>query len=306
MAEQNISPLRYPGGKASLAQFLIEVIKGNDVGGGTYVEAYAGGAGAALSLLVSDYVYQVYLNDKDVFVYSFWQAVFRNADELCRLIKDTSVSIEEWERQRSRMRDHDFLATASVIEIAFCCFFLNRTNRSGILNAGPIGGKQQLGNYPINARYNKVDLIKRINRLALYENRVKVFNMDAISFLNSIFNDLELNDEPVLIYLDPPYHKMGKEVYRHYYTNDDHRSLASFLQKATNYKWLLSYDDTELINSLYVGSEINYIDLNYFANKVKVGRELFISSNNLHLPGSTQISNNQKFSLKFELNQQII
>ena len=41
------SPLRYPGGKGKLTNFVKKIVEENDLFGGHYVEAYAGGGGGS-------------------------------------------------------------------------------------------------------------------------------------------------------------------------------------------------------------------------------------------------------------------
>ena len=55
------SPLRYPGGKQILARVLAHLIQINGREGGIYAEPYAGGAGAALSLLFGEHVERLML-----------------------------------------------------------------------------------------------------------------------------------------------------------------------------------------------------------------------------------------------------
>ena len=296
----HVSPLRYPGGKAGIKDFLIQIIMENDLGGGTHIEPYAGGAGAALSLLMQDYVYQIYLNDKDRFIYCFWHSILNDTDRFIDLVTKKRASVSEWRRQHNLLRDKYYENNGDPLEVGFTGFYLNRTSRSGILNSGPIGGLKQNGNYKITARFNKKDLIQRIECIVLYKNRIKLFNMDAVEFLHKLFDDFVLNDQRLLIYLDPPYDKVGKDIYRHFYSKDDHKDLSLFLKSATNFKWLLSYDDTALIKELYGKKDIGVIQKNYFINKAKVGKELFISSDNLILPAAFKISDKQSFNSALE------
>lgn len=290
-----VSPLRYPGGKAGIRDFLVKIILENNISGGTHVEPYAGGSGAALSLLMQDYVYQIYLNDKDRFIYSFWFSILNDTDRFISLIRKKRASITEWKKQNRLLNDPYYEQNGDPLEVGFTGFYLNRTTRSGILTSGPIGGYDQKGNYKIDARFNKSDLIKRIENIGLFKNRIKLYNMDAIAFLRKLFDDFILNDQKLLIYLDPPYDIVGKDIYRHYYVKDDHVQLSQFLKAATNFKWLLSYDDTKLIKELYETSGMGFLKKNYFINKAKVGRELFISSDNLLLPEEFKMSANQSY-----------
>lgn len=291
----HVSPLRYPGGKAGIKDFLIKIVVENNIGGGTHVEPYAGGAGAALSMLMQDYIYQIYLNDKDRFIYSFWHSVLYDTDKFVAKIKEKRISVAEWRRQHALLNDKYYEANGDPLEVGFTGFFLNRTTRSGILNSGPIGGLKQEGNYKINARFNKVDLIRRIENVAMFESRIKLYNLDAIVFLKKLFDDFILNDERLIIFLDPPYDIVGKDIYRHFYEKSDHQELSQFLKSATNFKWLLSYDDTKLIKELYGNKEIGFLKKNYFINKAKVGKELFISSDNVILPDEFRMSEKQSY-----------
>ena len=134
------SPLRYPGGKGKLAKFMAAIVRANRLSDGRYVEPFAGGAGIAWELLITGVVRRVLINDISPQVFAFWASVLRHTDELCRLIRDVPLSVEEWDRQKDVFRAPE---DASTLELGFSCFYLNRTNRSGILNGGLIGGRNQ-------------------------------------------------------------------------------------------------------------------------------------------------------------------
>lgn len=72
---------------------------------------------------------------------------------------------------------------ASLLDLGFSTFFMNRTNRSGIIKAGVIGGYAQTGNYKMDARYRKDKLMKRIRRIASYADRIELHNEDAVDFI---------------------------------------------------------------------------------------------------------------------------
>jgi DNA adenine methylase len=168
-------------------------------------------------------------------------------------------------------------------ELAYTTFFLNRCNRSGILNAGPIGGINQNGNWKLDARFNKTELIKRIQKIALYKDRIHLFNLDAIKFLRWVQKQ-GFRQSEVICYLDPPYVEQGKQLYNHYFTEKDHKSLAYLLQKKFKHHWIVSYDDHPIIHNSYKEVTKNIFEFNYYANQTKVGRELVICSKMLSLP----------------------
>lgn len=284
MISQHYSPLRYPGGKVSLYDFLKKMIIHNNVIDGIYAEGFAGGAGAALKLLMLEDVNEIYLNDSDIFIYKFWYCVLNNTEQLVKKIHDTPVSINEWKYRKEIVKSSD-LKEFSDLELAFTTFFLNRCNRSGILKAGVIGGNEQSGNWKIDARYNKKDLIKRIELISCYKDRIKLFNKDILTFLKDISKEKH-SSKDIFVYLDPPYVEQGKDLYLNYFNENDHKRLAKYLQKNFNYKWVTSYDDHELIHNIYKEVHKNIFEFNYFVNRTKIGRELLIASKNCKMINS--------------------
>ncbi|WGK95126.1 MULTISPECIES: DNA adenine methylase [Flavobacterium] len=279
MIKQHYSPLRYPGGKVSLYDFLKKMLKQNGIIDGVYAEGFAGGAGAALKLLMLEEVNEIYLNDKDKFIYKFWDSVLNHTDELLALINDTKVNLDEWNYRKKILKSEEIQKDLSDVQIAFTTFFLNRSNRSGILKAGVIGGKEQEGEWKIDARYNKADLMKRIEKIFYYKERIHLSNKDVIDF----FNDLKkkkFKENEILYYLDPPYVQQGKELYLEYFNHSDHIRLSKYLQKNLKNVWLTSYDDHSLIHSIYKEVTKNIFEFNYYANKTKIGKELIIASKN--------------------------
>lgn len=271
------SPLRYPGGKRKLASFISDVIVYNKLEGGTYVEPFAGGASIALHLLFSEHVGNVLINDIDKSIYAFWHSVLADTERLCRLINDTPVTVEEWEKQRLIQSNKD---SAELIDLGFSTFFLNRTNRSGIIKAGLIGGKKQAGKWKMDVRFNKNDLIKRIKKIALFKNRILVHNLDAINFVNQVKDTLKPNS---LIYFDPPYYNQGASLYTNSFTHHDHDNLAKFI-KSLNQKWVLTYDDVPQIHAMYEGVRRKQLSLTYTAAEKMLGTEMIAFSDGLVVP----------------------
>jgi DNA adenine methylase len=254
------------------------VLEENQLVDGVYVEVYAGGAGIAWPLLFEEYVRHVHINDISRSVHAFWNAALHDTAQLCRMIEDTEVTIEEWRRQKaiqSRPDDH------TPLELAFSTFFLNRTNRSGILRAGVIGGRQQNGKWKLDARFNKIDLIRRIERIARYSTRITVYSLDAAQFLRDIAPTFPAQ---TLIYLDPPYYVKGQELYENHYSHKDHVEIASLLIHETKRPWIVSYDYAPEIIQLYDGYENIQYDLSYSAQDRYSGSEVMFFSRNLRVP----------------------
>ncbi|HDY7483338.1 TPA: DNA adenine methylase [Vibrio vulnificus] len=272
------TPLRYPGGKGKLAYYLKALIEENGLHDGHYVEPFAGGAGVALELMFQEYVRHIHINDLDKAVYSFWLSVIEHTEELCALIHDTPVTIEEWERQRTIIADSE---NSSPVQLGFATFFLNRTNRSGILKAGVIGGKAQAGKWKLNVRYNKDELINRIQRIAMNRDRIHVYNLDTAEMLKSKLAHLP---QDTLIYLDPPYYIKGQGLYRNFYNHDDHVQIREILDGITDKPWVVSYDNAPEISDIYASYRQKVFDLQYTAQTKRVGSEIMIYSEKIRIP----------------------
>ncbi len=279
---QSLSPLRYPGGKSKLFNYFSSVIEKNQIVNGVYIEAFAGGAGAALQLLFSKKVSKIILNDLDVNVYKFWTSVLSNNNKFVQLIRDTPISVREWEKQKDVLKNKS--GTVSDLKIGFAFFYLNRCNRSGIMSSGPIGGKAQDGEWKINARFNKKELIRRINAIGAQANQIKVYNEDANDFIVRIRKTKSLKKEKMLIYFDPPYYLKGRDLYKMYFTDDDHMALAQSLKYLNSYLWIMSYDKVPFITDLYKNYSKKIWLNKYSANKASMVKELIIHSNKCKLP----------------------
>lgn len=266
------SPLRYPGGKGKLATYIKAVITENNLEGCDYSEIYAGGAGVALELLIDEYVSSVQINDLNIHIYSFWNSVLNDTESLCRLIKDTTITIDEWRRQKDI---YSLGAKASSLERGFATFFLNRTNRSGILNAGVVGGKEQIGTWKLDARFTKDDLVSRIETIADLKEKIKLSKMDGLKFITS---GLATAKRTMFTYLDPPYYVKGQGLYDNFYYHDDHQKVADALAKLKKVKWLVSYDDTPQIRKMYHRFRCVQYSLNYSAANRRKGSEVMFFS----------------------------
>lgn len=275
----NRTPLRYPGGKSIMTPFFIDLIRVNGLQGVSYAEPYAGGAGTAINLLLDGQVRRIYINDANIAIFSFWKYAINESERFIDKIEKTCIDLQNWQYY------HNFIKNTQQpsFELGFAAFFLSRTNRSGILTAGPIGGKsqekQEKATYKIDCRFNKQDLISRIHRISMYKENIVVSNDDAIDFLKSLHAD---NNN--LVYLDPPYFKQGKSLYLNYYSADDHRVLSDYLYNTVNFRWVLSYDNVYEIREFYKHFDLYEFQLNYTAQSVKKGSELLTHSKNLIMP----------------------
>lgn len=273
------SPLRYPGGKGKLFQFVKDLVIHNKLDGGSYAEPYAGGASIALGLLIEDYVSEIYINDYDKSIYSFWHSVLRETDEFIRRIWDTPVDMKQWKKQKliqQNKNDYDYL------DLGFSTFFLNRTNRSGIIRGGVIGGNNQTGNYLIDARFNKQELVRRINTIANHGKHIKIYRQDALKFISETIPNKKSKG---LVFLDPPYYVQGSKLYTSFYKHGDHVRVAEAIKKSVLKHWIVTYDNVEAINEIYdLKNKIVY-DLRYsVSHESPSGSEVLFYSQNIKLP----------------------
>jgi len=272
------TPLRYPGGKGRLSQYVAELIKLNGLNDGCYAEPFCGGAGIALSVLYGEKVRRIHLNDLDRSVFAFWSMAVLETEELCRRISSIPVDMDTWHAQRSVQKEK---ANADLLDLAVSTFYLNRTNRSGILTAGVIGGLKQAGTWKLDARFNKKDLLSRIEKIGVYASRIQVTQLDVVDFINQAPALLPANS---LIYFDPPYFNKADQLYQNHFKADDHRDLAEKIQSEVKFPWLVSYDNVDQISELYAERDQEVFSLHYSANDHYEGTELMVFSDGLKSP----------------------
>lgn len=273
----NPSPLRYPGGKYKLYKYVAALAKKNNCN--TYIEPFCGGAAVALELLLSGTVKDIIINDYDYTIFCFWDSILHMTEEFVQLIRNTEITMDEWNRQKAIRDDLD---SHSRIEIGFSTFFLNRTNRSGIIDkAGPIGGLEQQGDYPIDCRFNKARLISQIQAIAVQQDHIKVYNLEALDFIE----DVILKTRKSLVFFDPPYYSKGPGLYTNFYTHGDHVNLANaIVQRLKNRKWIVTYDNVNAIKSMYSRVPSVEFELQYSLQKKRSSSEVMFFSNNTQRP----------------------
>jgi len=271
---QTASPLRYPGGKTVYADMMSEIIHMNNLDGCTFVEAFAGGAGAAITLLLRGDVESIILNDLDPAIYSFWISILNYTDEFIERLNNTPINIREWRRQKNIYLKQE----GSVIDIGFATFFLNRSNHAGILRANPVGGLHQSGKYRMTARFNPERLSRKIREIANCRENISIYNLDAVNFIELL--NAEYRNNKLLVYFDPPYYQKGELLYLNHYNHDEHDDLSNSILNC-RFPWVLSYDDAPEIIALYSDVNIYRRDLLYSVSKPARANELIVSDLNM-------------------------
>jgi len=277
LKSENYSPMRYPGGKGRLSGYFKELLKLNKLYDCTYFEPYAGGAAVALSLLFNQYAQRIVINDFDLCIYALWHSIVNETNKLCSLIANTKIDIETWREMKEINRNEK----TNLLRLGFSTLFLNRTNRSGIINAGVIGGLDQKGEWKIDSRFNRDNIIDRIIQISKYKKNIEVYNLDAIELIN---NHPLIKEDKSFMYLDPPYYKKGKDLYLNYYNREDHEKVFKCLENISSQKWVVTYDNVDYIRKLYKKYRVQYYNLSYCARNYKKGSEIAIFSDKLFLP----------------------
>lgn len=269
------TPLRYPGGKTQLTSFVQHTIELNNLNNPIYCEPFSGGAGVAIALLLSHRVDSIILNDFDTAIYSVWNAILNDTDDILQRIEDTNATIETWHEQ------HDIynqlkLSDDYSRELAFSTLFLNRTNVSGIITGGPIGGLNQKGNYKVDCRYNKATLRKKILSIAEMRDHIQLYHMDA----SILIREFLLNQDPsqLFTFFDPPYYQQGKDLYKNSFDDEKHVELSHAIREMNHFKWITTYDDNQRIQEIYQDMNPMHYSLQYTANKKRKEHELFFHS----------------------------
>ena len=270
------SPLRYPGGKSKLADFIAVACEENVITG-HYVEPYAGGASVALHLLFNGHIKKVTINDLDRSLYAFWNSILCHTEKFCNLIENIEVDVKNWKHMKSIQRDK----SADLFQLGFSTFFLNRTNYSGILGGGVIGGLNQSGKYKINCRFNKKELIRRIKRIAEYKDSINLKGIDAKDLIDQI---QKRECKNTIFYFDPPYFMKGLSLYMNHYTNDDHSIVANKIKRIKNAIWIVSYDNAPEIRKIYKNYRKTIFSTAYTARDVHHQKEILFFSNGMTIP----------------------
>jgi DNA adenine methylase len=271
------SPLRYPGGKWRVARFFERLVMLNYSNPPVYIEPYAGGASLALTLLFRGFVSRIFLNDLDPAVHAFWQSILKEPAHFTSLVMKTPITPREWHKQKQVYESGQSVGT---LALAFAMFFLNRTSHSGILNGGMIGGRAQKGPWKIDARFNRIELANRIQRIQDFGSRIHISGADALTFINRQHGR---DKKRTLIYLDPPYFRVGRDLYLNAYGPDDHRCVRDTVCSLGT-SWVVSYDDVPEIRSLYRGVASRRITLMHSARDPRIGNEVMFFSEALRVP----------------------
>lgn len=270
------TPIRYPGGKSKIFPIVDAIIEASGLTGCTYAEAFCGGAGLAVKLLMKGRVSRIILNDLDPAIFSIWDVIVKCPETLCDFILKVPLTIEEWKIQSSIFAN----AAGPSLELGKAAFYLNRTNRSGIMQSGPIGGMNQTGKYKIDARFNRKELCKKIRSIAERSSDISLRNMEASSFIDEELRNL---DGKLFANFDPPYVEKGPELYKNCFTDKDHDALAKVIGEC-KFPWIVTYDAVDLVDRAYSQFDRYSLTVGYSVHKPKIGSETLVVGPSVIVP----------------------
>ena len=239
---------------------------------------------------------RITINDYDRTIYAFWYTALHHSEALCQRILDTEVNMQTWHQQKAIYKTK---ASANLLSLGFATFFLNRTNRSGILNGGVIRGLEQKESYKMDCRFNKAKLVDRIRRIARLKHLIQVTHLEVLSLIQMIQQDAQSAN--TLVYFDLPYYAKGSTLYMNYFDDSQHQALAQAIQAMKKIPWIVSYDAKPEIQQLYhwvQPEQIKQFDLHHFAYKKRVGKEILFFSEGLKLKSG--FFSEKAFSQKME------
>lgn len=246
------SPLRYPGGKAFLCEYVEEFLRVNSLAPEVFVEPFAGGGSIGLHLLGKGLVKKIGLSDKDPLVAGFWRTVFHDGPWLRDKVRKAKVTLTEWEKQHeAKPKSHR--------DNAWKCLFLNRTSFSGILSrrAGPLGGKAQKSAYGVDCRFYRETVVQRLTEL--WDARGHVARVGQADWRETVAWAVKQSNgrQAALVYLDPPFFHKAVRLYNHVFDAADHEEVVKKLAQL-KMPWLLSYDDCPEVVKLFKRYGLKY------------------------------------------------
>jgi len=272
-----VSPLRYPGSKRKLFNYLERISGHNNLSPQMLVEPFVGGGSVFLNFLSRHEKSKAIIADKDELVYSFWKILFAEPSYLINFIRKVRVNLKTFDRYRY-ISSHP--KEFNRKKLAEACLFLNRTSFSGILNnsAGPLGGREQKSIYKIDCRFGRENLIKKIKSISAFKNRVVVLPYNWEETLKYVAEKDKYKDARLLYYFDPPFYKKADQLYRYHFDEASHKNLRDKLMKLKQ-PWILSYDRAQEIRNLYSAFTRINVSMPYSINSPakRLEKELIIT-----------------------------
>jgi len=251
--KKQISLYRYPGGKSGLIDYLATLLDPKKMA--TFVSAFAGATHMGLSLLEAGVIGHLVINDLEYGVFSLFNVIKERPDKLMKLIIEKTPTRDEFFKcQEQMVNEYEGL---SEVESAWAFLVVNRLGRNGIYDSNPMSD--------MLCRWNSKTLLKRILMIHKMSNKITVLCCDALEVIEEYYWRSNTT-----IFLDPPYYKKGKVLYKHYYTEEDHLNLRDLIGSLVHdfpcADVIMTYDDCEEVRRMYSHP------LNWYAEIIPIGR----------------------------------
>lgn len=255
--KKHISPLRYPGGKSKLIDYVYSQLNLSKTK--LFVEPFAGGASVGLSLLNANIIDKLIINDLDYGIYSLFETIKHDPETLLNKINTYQPTHEDYFKAQENITSG--YKNLDCFTSAWSLLLVNRLAYSGIYNANPLGGKN--GSLEeLLKRWNPSTLTKRIGSISKMSNKIIVKNMDACELIEEMYWI-----DNATLFVDPPYFEKGKYLYNHHYNKSEHIKLNvlldSLYQGCPGADLILTYDHHEYIKKLYTHPEVKIIKRAY-------------------------------------------
>lgn len=261
------SPLRYPGGKSKSAKIITSLIPDFD----EFREPFLGGGSIYLTTKQLHPDKKYWINDIYFELFNFWKFSQIDIHLLVERIEAFFYDFDDGRVLYAFLNEN--FNSFSDLDKAAAFFVYNRITFSGTTLSGGYSGEAYRSRFTLSS-------IDRLSKIGTVIQNTKITNFDY-----SIL--LEKPGSNVFIFLDPPYYSAEKSALYgkngNLHKGFDHEKLSIDLKNCPH-KWLVTYDDSDYIRSLF--SDFSYIyswDLKYGMRNVssksdKKGKEIFISN----------------------------
>ncbi len=263
------SPLRYPGGKSKAIDSISKLIPGFR----EFREPFLGGGSVFVYLKQRYPSKHFWINDIYENLYHFWNECKENPDGLIELILEFRDNYPDGKELHKFLLNN--IASFDRIKKAAAFFIFNRITFSGTTESGGFS------NAAFHKRFTESS-IERVKSLSKVLVNTTISNLDYEEVIS-------IDGKDVFLFLDPPYYSATKSALYgkngNLHKTFDHQRFANVM-KRTKHKWLITYDDSDYIRTLFSFANIKMWDLTYGMRNVnkesnQLGKELFISNYSL-------------------------
>lgn len=234
------SPFRYPGGKTWFIPHLRHWLGSLRKRPRVFVEPFAGGGIAALTIAMEDLADRVVMAELDSNVAAVWKVILSDS------VTDLMQRIRQFEITRVTAIAELSKEAHSEIDVAFQTILRNRVQRGGILAPGASLVRNGENNRGVASRWYPETLARRIAAINAVRSKIEFLHKDAFDVIPKY-----VDDETAVFFVDPPYtagrKAAGKRLYLH--SSIDHNSLFHRLESAAG-AVMLTYDDSLEVRKL--------------------------------------------------------